>query len=312
MAGIGDQLKSAGKNVSKLAQEATGAVSEWWDEVNAINARRAEVRDLAREREKTLVDMGTKVYTLHRHGKVQNKDLLGDCERIDEIGERIDRLEHEIAELKRKSDEAGPSEVEISDESPVVADEDVDVSAAEAPAEAEEIEPEVEKEEAVPCAHAQDAAEGPAEDDEAGAPAECEDENEVAAEPAPEPEPKPETESEGAMPEAHSEAPVEGEEPPSMEPTPEPEGEPETDVEGSMREAHAEDPTEGSADEAGVADTAKTEVESVEPQFGPAPEGDASEPEVESEESGRCAHADAAAEGPADEDKPDARPGCEN
>ncbi|MGM0494433.1 MAG: hypothetical protein ACQER1_15990 [Armatimonadota bacterium] len=273
MAGIGDQLKSAGKNVSKLAQEATGAVTEWWDEVNAINARRAEVRDLAREREKTLVEMGTKVYTLHRHGKVQNKDLLGDCERIDEIGERIDRLEHEIAELKRKADEAGPREVEVSDDSPVVADEDVDVSAAEAPAETEEIEPEVEKEATVPCAHAQDAAEGPAEGDEAGTPAECEEDEESAAEP---------------------------------------ESEPETDVEGSMREAHADDPTEGPADEAGVVDTAETEVEPVEPQFGASPEGDASEPEVEIEESGRCAHADAAAEGPADEDEPDARPGCED
>ncbi len=277
MAGIGDQIKSAGKNVSKVAQEATGAVSEWWDEVNAINRRRGEIRALGHEREQTLVEMGTKVYTLHRHGKVQNRDLLTDCERIDEIGERIDRLEHEIAELKRRSDEAGPREVEVSDDSPVVADEDVDVSVAEAVT---------------------------------GADAE-------ASEAEPKPEPTPETDVESAVPEAHAEEPVEGPEEesaeaPSMEPVPTPEPTPETDSESAMRDAHAQDPTEGPADEPGAVDTTNTEVEPVEPQFGASPEGDASEPEVESEESGRCAHADAAAEGPADEDQPDTRPGCED
>lgn len=276
MAGIGDQIKSAGKNVSKAAQEATGAVSEWWNEVNAINSRRAEVRDLSREREEALVEMGTKVYTLHRHGKVQNRDLLTDCERVDEIGERIDRLEREIAEIKRRSEQK-PREVEISDDSPVVADEDVDLSVAEAAAEADAEATEVE----------------------------------------PEPEPTPETDVESAVPEAHAEEPVEGPEDesaeaPSMEPVPTPEPTPETDSESASPDVHAKDPTEGPPDQPGAVDTTKTEVDPVEPQFGASPEGDASEPEVESEDSGRCAHADAAAEGPADENQPDTRPGCED
>jgi len=278
MAGIGDQLKSAGKSVSKFAQKATSSVNDWWGEVNAINERRAEVRDLARERDKTLVEMGTKVYTLHRHGKVQNKDLLSDCERIDDIGERIERLEHEIAELKQKSDQAQPRQVEVADDSSVVADEDVDVTTAEAAAEASVgVEPEVEKEATVPCAHAEAAAEGPAEGDESEAPAECE-----------------------------------GDEAPSMEPVPGPEAQPETELEAGMPEAHAQEPTEGPADEAGAVDTAGTDVEGVAPEFDAAPHGDASEPEVESEDSPQCAHAGAAAEGPADENEDDRKPGCED
>jgi len=51
----------------------------------------------------------------------------------------------------------------------VVADEDVEVAASEPV----EDTPEVDKEAADPCAHAQDAAEGPADGDEGGAPVEC-------------------------------------------------------------------------------------------------------------------------------------------
>ncbi|MGI5818954.1 MAG: hypothetical protein ACOX9R_12750 [Armatimonadota bacterium] len=246
MAGIGDQIKSAGKNVSKMARKTTGAFSEWWDEVNAINDRRARVRDLARERERLLVEMGTKVYTLHRRAKVQNRDLLGDCERIDTIGDTIDRLEHEIAELKRGSVEARPREIEVTDDAPIVADEDIEEVVGAAP----EIEPEVETGEPPPCVHAQTPAEGPVEDDEA-------DGDECIA-------------------------------------------------------AHAQDPSEGPADEAGVVDTSATEVPPVEPQFGAAPAGDPTEPEVMSEGSGRCAHADDPAEGPADDDDSATRPGCED
>jgi hypothetical protein len=270
MAGIGDQIKSAGKSISKFAKKTTSGVNEWWGEVNAINERRGEIRNLSREREKLIVEMGTKVYTLHRHNKVQNKDLLGDCERIDTIAEDIERLEQEIAELKAQKAQARPKSVEVQDESPVVGDEDVEAAAA-------DIEPEVEKEATVPCAHAQDAAEGPADEDEGGASVECD-----------------EGEPEG----------------PTMEPVPE--DTPETDVESAMPEAHAQDATEGPAGEIDSADPADTEVEDVEPEFEPSPAGDPSEPEVESEDAMPCAHAQDAAEGPADEDEGGARPGCDD
>lgn len=273
MAGIGDQIKSAGKSVSKFANKATSSVNEWWDEVNAINERRGEIRNLSRERERLLIEMGTKVYTLHRHNKVQNRDLLSDCGRIDSIADDIERLEQEIAELKVRKAQARPKPVEVSDDSPVVGDADVEAAAAEMP----EDTPEVEKEATVPCAHAQDAAEGPADDEEGGASVECD-----------------EGEAEG----------------PTMEPVPE--DTPETDVESAMPEAHSEDATEGPEDQAGVTDTAETEVEDVEPELGPSPAGDPTEPEVESEDAAPCAHAQDAAEGPADEDETGARPGCDD
>lgn len=207
MTGIGDQIKSANESVSQWAKKTSSAVSEWWEEVNAISDRRNKVRDLAHERENILVEMGAKVYTLHRRGKVQNRDLLSDCERIDMIASDIDRLELEITEIKRRKAEAHPTEVPVIDDSPVVAEEDIDVSAAGD----SDIEPEVEKEKTVPCAHAHDAAEGPAEGAEAAASVECVPE----AEEGPTMEPTtpldtPEVDKEATVPCAHSHAAVEG------------------------------------------------------------------------------------------------------
>lgn len=155
MAGISDKIRSMNRRVSRWAQETSTAINEWWEEVNAIQERRNAIREMARERRKLLVELGTKVYSLHRKGKVLNRDLLRDCERIDEIGETVERLEREIAELKRSKSVEPPTEVEVEDETPVVGEEDIETTAG------EDIEPEVEKEAAMPGAHAQDATEEP-------------------------------------------------------------------------------------------------------------------------------------------------------
>lgn len=175
MSGINDQFKSAGKSLSQLLRKTTEVFNERWEELTAIQDRRREVWELAREREKLMGEMGAKVYSLHRRGKVQNRDLLSDCERIDTIGADIERLEHEIEELRRAGTEAQVAEVEVSDDAPIVDDDDIDTEAAEPAAEQPvEFEPEMDKEGTVPCAHAQAAAEGPAEDLDSYASAECE------------------------------------------------------------------------------------------------------------------------------------------
>lgn len=133
MADVGKTVKSMSRRLTRWARRTGGAASEWWDEVNAIQRRRSEIRDLARERQQLLVEMGTKVYSLHRRGKVKNRDLRGDCERIEEIGDDVERLEREIAELKRSQQMQEPTEVEIEDESSVVAEEDIEEPGVEEP-----------------------------------------------------------------------------------------------------------------------------------------------------------------------------------
>ncbi len=133
MAGMKDQLKWVNQSVSGWARRTRSAVGQWWEEVSAVQERRNEIRELARERHQLLTEMGSKVYTLHRKSKVRNVDLLTDCRRIDEIADEIDRLEQEIMELKLRKAASRPKAVEVEDESPVVSEEDVAEPAAEAP-----------------------------------------------------------------------------------------------------------------------------------------------------------------------------------
>jgi len=172
MSDINEKVKSTTRQVSRWARRTGNLVSQWWEDVNALQTRRSQIRELVRERRQVLTDMGNKVYALHRKGKVQNRDLLADCGRIDRIGEDIARLEREIEELRRRAAEE-PGKVEVGDEAPVVGEEDIETAAVEVEVEVEDT-PEVEKEATEPCAHAQAPAEGPAEADEGDdTPAEC-------------------------------------------------------------------------------------------------------------------------------------------
>ena len=164
MSDLNEKVKSTTRQVSRWARRTGSLVSRWWEDVNALQSRRSEIRDLARERRQLLIDMGNKVYALHRRGKVQNRDLLADCDRMDRIGEDIARLEREIEDLKRRAAEE-PGAVEVGDEAPVVGDEDIDTSAFEIEVQVEAPQ-ETDKEGAEPCAHAQAPVEGPADEDE--------------------------------------------------------------------------------------------------------------------------------------------------
>lgn len=186
MSGINEQFKSAGKNLSRLLTKTTEVLNERWEELTAIQERRREIYELSRERQKLMAEMGAKVYSLHRRGRVQNQDLLSDCERIDGIGTDIERMEHEIEELKRAKSQAEVVTVEVEDDTPVVDDDEIEAEAAQPadeaepemiPVEAEEQEPiraepegdpgepEVIPDETARCAHAQAPVEGSVDDE---------------------------------------------------------------------------------------------------------------------------------------------------
>lgn len=139
MSDLSKKIRLMNQQVSRWARRTGNVVSQWWETLNTLQQKRAEIRRLARERQQLLIDMGNKVYTLHRKGKVQNRDLRSDCERIDQISADIARLEQEIEELKRAREEAQPREIPVEDETPVVADEEADVGAAPEDAATEEV-----------------------------------------------------------------------------------------------------------------------------------------------------------------------------
>lgn len=167
MSNVNDEMKSANRRLSRWARHTGAIVSRWWEDVSALQERRNEIRRLARERQQLLMDMGAKVYTLHRKGKVQNRDLRADCERIDAIAAEIARLEREIAQIKR-AQSVEPREVELEDDAPVVAPEDADVSAA------PDLPEESDEEGVAPCPHTPTPAEESVGDEDDASGPECE------------------------------------------------------------------------------------------------------------------------------------------
>jgi hypothetical protein len=92
------------------------AAGEWIDDTTAITQRLRTLRKLRGDQQQALRLIGAKVYTLHTLGKVRNKDVLVDCQHIDEILARIERLKKEIEEIKRHSTKPEVKLIKIEDD----------------------------------------------------------------------------------------------------------------------------------------------------------------------------------------------------
>jgi len=130
MSDINRLLNQIGRQISDWVRENSDSATGWWEAKSAIQSRQSQIRRLIRQRNETTMGIGSKVYTLHKRGKVRNRDLVADCDRLDQIGERIEELKHEIEELRDRERGLRADEPEIGDDSPVVGDEDVDTAVA--------------------------------------------------------------------------------------------------------------------------------------------------------------------------------------
>jgi hypothetical protein len=108
------------RRVGEYVRRGSEAAGEWLDEQAAITQRAQAIRRLRAEHQRLLLTIGGKVYTLHTRGKVRNRDVLEDCQRVDEILAHIERLRREIEEIKRRSVRAEVRLPEVKDEQPLV------------------------------------------------------------------------------------------------------------------------------------------------------------------------------------------------
>ncbi len=148
MSDVKKTLRDLGGQLGKWAKSGGSTAADWWEEKSAIAARTGQIRRLTRRQREVIGEMGTKVYSLHKRGKVRNRDLLADCERIDEINAEIERLKGEIEEIRTRKRRVAIEEKELEDDSPVVDESDVGASVA-VEVQAAEEEEAVEKTEAV-------------------------------------------------------------------------------------------------------------------------------------------------------------------
>jgi hypothetical protein len=102
---------------------------EWIDEQAAITQRVRAIRKLRGDQQQALGIIGAKVYSLHTLGKVRNKDVLVDCQRIDEILARLERLKQEIEEIKRRSTRPEIKLIQIEDDEPLTEPGDEEIPA---------------------------------------------------------------------------------------------------------------------------------------------------------------------------------------
>jgi len=130
MGDVKKTLRDMGEQVAKWAKSGGSTAAEWWEEKSSITARTGQIRRLSRRQREVISEIGTKVFTLHKRGKVRNRELLADCERIDEINAEIDRLKAEIEDIRTRRRQATIEEKELEDDSPVVDEDDVGASVA--------------------------------------------------------------------------------------------------------------------------------------------------------------------------------------
>ncbi|MBC7288613.1 MAG: hypothetical protein H5T86_11355 [Armatimonadetes bacterium] len=120
MASWQETMREFFSRVGEYLRIGSKRAGEWIDEQAAINQRVRAIRRLRAEQRKMLEIIGSKVYTLHTRGKVRNRDVLQDCQRVDEILGHIERLRREIEEIKSKSRYPQVKLMDVQDDEPLV------------------------------------------------------------------------------------------------------------------------------------------------------------------------------------------------
>ncbi len=100
-----EEARSVGRRLWDGLKRATASASEAADRTLTIARLRSSVKRLHKQRRKVQRIIGEKVYALHRKGKVRNADILHECERIDEMRNRIEETEQRIEELQKEEPE---------------------------------------------------------------------------------------------------------------------------------------------------------------------------------------------------------------
>jgi predicted hydrocarbon binding protein len=131
---IVDSMKRAWTDLRRGARELGETTTDRLQRYRHIQDLNTQIKKARARREELHVLMGRKVYALHKKGKVANKDLLKQCEEIDELVKAMEQCQQEIDRLKA---EPAEEEVEVTDESPV----EGSAPEAEAPGEEQASEP---------------------------------------------------------------------------------------------------------------------------------------------------------------------------
>ncbi|MBM3501163.1 MAG: hypothetical protein FJX74_21125, partial [Armatimonadetes bacterium] len=106
----------------EFASEKLGDLSEALGTHQKTRALQKQIADLVGDRDRVMGEIGHKVYALYGRGKVRNADILPLCERIDEIGKRIEALNAQVRELAKPKPKGVLADAPLADDSPLADD----------------------------------------------------------------------------------------------------------------------------------------------------------------------------------------------
>ncbi len=128
-----DFIRKLQKNMEQIGQRGVqvgGKALQLIDQRAAIFRLESRIRGAARQRRDLLMQIGKKVYALHKAGKVRNKDVLADCQAIDQLNEQIADLQAQVEALKRPDKNL---QVELEDEETLTEEDEAAPPSAQAP-----------------------------------------------------------------------------------------------------------------------------------------------------------------------------------
>jgi predicted nucleic acid-binding Zn-ribbon protein len=100
-----DVRKRAGEVAESVSEKLSEVADQAGTEYNIMKIKRAigllesEINELEQR-------MGKRVYDLHRHGKIDDSELVSVCEEVDGLRKRIDENEEEIERIRQEAEEA--------------------------------------------------------------------------------------------------------------------------------------------------------------------------------------------------------------
>jgi hypothetical protein len=97
------RARELGDLLWRKARQGGEAAAEALEQQASIQRLAGQARKLNRDRMAVYGDIGTKVYALHRQGKVRNQDVMADCQRVDAIGDEMARIRQQIEDIRTAS-----------------------------------------------------------------------------------------------------------------------------------------------------------------------------------------------------------------
>ncbi|NSW56354.1 MAG: hypothetical protein HPY44_10080 [Armatimonadetes bacterium] len=98
-----DEAKNIAASLWRKSRESVDSLAATIDQRSEASKISGKMRNLNREREDLVTEMGKKVYALYRRGKVENLDLLAACKRIDEIGKELEAAREALEKLRNEA-----------------------------------------------------------------------------------------------------------------------------------------------------------------------------------------------------------------